>query len=112
MSTDLRAPRPRTAVVPVQVSPPGRWCAPGDSNAKTVDWQAILRGHCMVVNGSDGLAAIATDSLLVRKDHDVKDEKISPKRKINNQPEKVSYLIFSEPSAAASLSRRSLYPRL
>ena len=75
MSTDLRAPRPRTAVVPVQVSPRQMVCA-WDSNAKTVDWQAILRGHCMVVNGSDALAAIATDSLLVHKDHDVKDEKI------------------------------------
>jgi hypothetical protein len=72
MSTDLRAPLPRTAVAPVQVSPAGRRCAPGDSSAETVDWRAILPAYCMVVNGSDGLAAVATDSQLVRNDLNVK----------------------------------------
>jgi hypothetical protein len=53
----------------------------------------------MVVNGSDGLAAVATDSQFVRIDLHVKGEKIPPKREINNQPEKASDLIFSEPPA-------------
>jgi hypothetical protein len=43
----------------------------------------------MVVNGSDGLAAVATDSQLVRNDPNVKDEKTASKRELNTQPEKV-----------------------
>jgi hypothetical protein len=66
----------------------------------------------MVVNGSDGLAVVATASLLVRNDHNVKGDKISPKREINIQPEKASYRIVSEPPPTASLSKRSFYPRL
>jgi hypothetical protein len=42
----------------------------------------------MVVNGSEGLAAVATDSQLVHNDLNVKDEKIAPKRELNTQPEK------------------------
>ena len=52
------------------------------------NWRAILLAHCVVVNASDWLAAVATDSQIVRHDLSVKDEKMSPKREISIQPEK------------------------